>query len=267
VITRPRLEAGATLKTVERALGVLEIVASSPRPSSVRKVARELGHNLSSTYNLVNTLIGTGYLIKESSGGLRLGPKIGPLIAAYSRGTNFAQMLIPFAERLAESSGETVYITRRVGDQVVIQAVFESAQSLRVSGLAVGSSGSEDRRASGKAVLAFLPDDEREAILRAAFGRLNDAERSVRRARVVADLATVRRDGYALDEEDFEPGVCCIAAPFFDATGTVVGSLTVSAPVVRLGLVKGPIRDQVLAVANEISDLLRAPVATDQGSA
>ena len=252
-------ESATTLKTVERALQVLEIVAASARPPRVRTVGRELGHNVSSTYNIVNTLIGAGYLTKDQTGGLRLDSKIGTLNAAFVRGTDFARQLRPFADRLAGLCGETVYITRRIGDRVVIQAVVESTQSLRVTGLEVGYSGNEDRRASGKAVLAFLPEAERARIEQRNWAGLVEAEQTARCLKLKSELATVVSQGYAFDNEDFEAGVCCVAAPFFDATGEAVGSVTVSAPAVRVALLKGPILDQVVRIASEISSHFRAP--------
>ncbi len=258
-LARSTDESATTLKTVERALQVLEIVAASARLPRVRTVAKELGHNLSSTYNIVNTLIGAGYLTKDQTGGLRLDYKIGTLNAAFVRGTDFARELRPFADRLAGLCGETVYVTRRVGDRVVIQAVVESRQSLRVTGLEVGYSGNEDLRASGKAVLAFLPEGERARIEQRVWAGLAEAEQTARRLKLKSELAKVVRQGFAFDNEDFEVGVCCVAVPFFDSTGEAVGSATVSAPAVRLAQLKGPILDQVVCIASEISRHVGAP--------
>ncbi len=256
-------EAGTTLKTVERALRMLEIIAAHPGPVQVRQVAVELGHNVSSTYHLVNTLIAGGYLVKDGSGSLRLGPKIGMLSAALARGDDYASLLRPLIEQLAAACGETVYLSRWQRDRVVIQAVVESAQSLRVTGLTVGYSGSEDRRASGKAVLAFVPETTVDAVLQRAMPDATEAERAFRAARLRAELAMVRQYGFAFDNEDYEPGVCCVAVPYFDGAGEVAGSVAVSAPAARIDTLRHTICDQVRATAAQMSRLLHAPQAVE----
>jgi DNA-binding IclR family transcriptional regulator len=250
---------GTTLLTVERAFRVLELVAASSTPFTVRDIADTLGKNVSTTYNLVNTLLLLGYLTKEGAGELRVGPKVAILHAAFVRGSDFARILRPYAEDLALQSGETAYITRLIRDRVVIQAAVESRQSLRVSGLEVGYSGSEDRRASGRAVLAFMPAPERRAILERTLAGFPDAERAVRIAAMSRQVETIRARGYALDMEEYEVGVCCISAPYFDASSDVAGSATVSTPAVRASLLEGPIRRQVLRTAAAISAALHAP--------
>ncbi|MEA2537779.1 MAG: IclR family transcriptional regulator, acetate operon repressor [Chloroflexota bacterium] len=251
----------ATLKTVDRALTVLEIVAASPDPLPVRRVATALGHNVSSTYHLVNTLVARGYLAKDRAGELRIGARVGSLYAALSRSSDLARQMRPILERLAVDCGETVYLTHLIIDRVVIEIVIESAQSLRVTGLAVGYSGSEDRRASGKAVMAHLPPDDFELVLEHALLGLSDAERAARRARLDAEIVRIRELGYAVDHEEFEVGVVGLGVPFFDAQGKVVGSVTVTAPTVREKQLLGPIKDQIRQAADDISAELHAPAS------
>jgi IclR family acetate operon transcriptional repressor len=245
--------AGSGLKTIERALVVLEIVAMAPVPPSIRDVSVKLGHNISSTYNVVNTLISAGYLSKDSAGLLRLGVKVAVLNTGLERANDYARILRPYVEHVNRFSGETVYLTRHVGQRVVIQSVLDGNQSLRVSGLEVGFSGSEDRRASGKAVLALLPEDEVVAMLRSQ--RPAESERQAqRRYRALQDeLSTVRAAGFAFDNEDFEPGICCIAAPYFGPDGRVVGSIAASGPSVRSDALRGPIAEQVILAARRMS--------------
>ncbi len=252
-------ERATTLKTVDRALSVLEIVATAPAPLPVRRVATALGHNVSSTYHLVNTLVARGYLTKDGAGDLRIGARVGTLYAALTRTSDLARQMRPILERLAAECGETVYLTHLIADRVVIEIVIESAQSLRVTGLAVGYSGSEDRRASGRVVMAFLPPAELELVLEHAHLGLSPEEKGSRRAKLFTDLPKIRELGFAYDNQLFEAGILGLAAPFFDAHGDVLGSVTVTAPTVREVQLLGPIKEQVLDAADDVSAELHAP--------
>jgi len=246
------------LRTIERALRVLEIVAEAPSAPTVKDLAGILNHNLSSTYNVVNTLIGAGYLTKDPTGNLRVGSRVAILNRALERDNDYARMLRPFVAGVSASSGETVYLTRFSGGRVAIELVLEGRQSLRVTGLAVGFSGSEDHRASGKAVMAYLSDPSIRTILELnhPLERSRKIEERLDELRPV--LGTIREQGYAFDDEDFEEGICCVAAPYFDITGAVVGSLAASGPAVRRAELRGPIRDSVVAAAKKMSEALGA---------
>ena len=249
-----------TLRTVERAISVLDLVATSSEPPRVRGVSQALGLNLSTAYHLVNTLIANGYLARDPNAGLRIGPRIAVLYAALERGTDHIRELRPFVESLAFESGETAYLTRWDGKSVVIAAVAEGRESLRVTGLQVGFSGSEDRRASGRAVLAFLPSQDLEAVTERLFEGLPPAAREARRTHLNTVLADVRAVGYATDVEDYEAGICCVAAPYFDAIGGVVGSVTVSAPTVRVSALRKTVLPRVRAAATEMTCVLGGAV-------
>src|SRR5947207_235121 len=73
------VESGTRLRTVDRALSVLEFVAEAPREPSIKEVARGLGLNLSACYHLVNTLESRAYLMKGQDHRLRLGPRVATL--------------------------------------------------------------------------------------------------------------------------------------------------------------------------------------------
>lgn len=244
------------LKTVERALRVLEIVAATGSPPSVKAVSDLLGHNLSSTYNIVNTLLSTGYLTKDEIGNLRIGARVALLHSAFQRGDDYLELVKPLLNDLASSSDETVYLTRLIGNSVQIREVIEGRQSLRVTGLNVGFHGSEDSRASGKAVMAYMAEDRVVEVLRLNHREESEQEIALHYEKIKPLLEEIKARGYALDDEDFEPGICCVAAPYFEANGSVAGSLAVSGPAVRSDLLFGPVQEHVVTTAAAISVVL-----------
>lgn len=248
------------LRTIERALAVLEMVASADQPPSVRAVSESLGHNVSSTYNIVNTLVSAGYLVRSSTGGLYLGGRVAYLAKGFERSRS-AELIRPIVERVGVSSGETVYLTRLIGPRVAIELTFEGRGSLRVGVLDVGFSGSEEQRASGKSVMAFLSEEQCLQILRANYPEAGTASISRRFRALGPELAAISEKGFAFDDEAFEPGVCCLAAPYFGPDGEVAGSLTVSAPSLRVDNLRGTVKSLVISAAAEISAILGAPAA------
>ncbi|HUS20405.1 MAG TPA: IclR family transcriptional regulator C-terminal domain-containing protein, partial [Aeromicrobium sp.] len=67
--------------------------------------------------------------------------------------------------------------------------------------------------------------------------------------------------GFAFDDQMFEAGILGVAAPFFDAHGDVLGSVTVTAPTVRREQLLGPVKEQVLKAADDVSAELHAPMS------
>lgn len=243
-----------TLRTVERALQVLEIVAAQTEMPQVRDVAELLGHNVSSTYHIVNTLIGRGYLVKNEAGRLAIGRKIGVLHASYLQRFDFGDTVRPLMAELAAKSGETVYLTRFLAQSSVIEVVQESKHSLRVTGLNVGYSGLEDRRASGKAVLAQLGDAELEGVFAGLHPEMSPPDRADALAALSRELRDIREQGFAFDDEEFDVGVCCVAVPYFLSGDMVGGAVAASAPAVRVERLIGPIKDQVIETARKVTE-------------
>lgn len=248
----PRTDgARTTLQTVERALSFLEFVADAHPPPTVREVAHGLGLNITTTYHLFNTLHARGYISRDESGGLGLGAATAALYRAMVDETAHGTDLQQIAERVTEETGETSYLSVRIGHRVVIKALAEASQTLRVGGLTLGYSGMEHVRASGKAVLAHLDHQA----LQQCLEEIDGLDAGVR-AELLAELEAIRTGGVALDNEDYEPGVCCVAAPYFRADGQVAGSIAVSAPAMRFPEERGQLMTVVLRAAAELSEAL-----------
>jgi IclR family acetate operon transcriptional repressor len=177
-----------TLQTVERALTFLEAVAQARRPPRLKEVAQSLGINVTTSYHLLNTLQVAGYLTRDSDGALRVGGRAAILYQGLVRNFALGRELMPVIAELSGSTGETAYVAALYHDKVIIQGLVEGDQAVRVTGLYVGFSGSEHIRASGKAVLAHLADQQRNAALGqclpdASADELNSVTQELRKVR------------------------------------------------------------------------------------
>src|ERR1700742_3430498 len=178
----------------------MEAVAQARQPPRLRDVAETLGINVTSSYHLLNTLQLAGYVTRDADGTLRIGGRAAILYRGLVRNFELGRELSPLVAALSATTGETAYIAALNRGKVFIQALVEGDQAVRVTGLYVGFSGSEHIRASGKAVLAQLPDDERDAVLEQCLPGATADERDV----VIGQLNRVRERGWALDDGSFQ---------------------------------------------------------------
>lgn len=243
---------------MERALAFLEAVAQARQPPRLRDVAQTLGINVTSSYHLLNTLQLAGYVTRDSDGSLRIGGRAAILYRGLVRNFELGRELSPVVAELSTVTGETAYIAALNRDKVIIQALVEGDQAVRVTGLYVGFSGSEHIRASGKAVLAQLPDQQRDSMLSRCLPSATPEEL----AAVLDELHQVREQGWALDDGSFQEGACCIAAPFFRSDGLVAGSLAVSVPATRFAAAREHITSAVLNSAQHASQIAGHDPAT-----
>jgi IclR family acetate operon transcriptional repressor len=138
---------------------------------------------------------------------------------------------------------------------VVILLKRDGRHAVRVVTGAVGSTETAvHATALGKAMLAWLPEHEIRRIL-AARGMAGFTPNTITSPdRLIEELRLVRRNGHALDHEEYQPGVCCVGAAVRNHLGAVVGALGVSAPTLRASDVHvARMRESVMAAARALS--------------
>lgn len=139
------------------------------------------------------------------------------------------------------------------GDAVVTLSVREARHAVRVDTGEVGKLEAPHATAVGKAMLAWLPEDEIRRILADGMKRFTDNTITEFPAFVEA-LRIVRRNGYAIDREEFLPGVICVGAAIRDQAGTVLGAISASTPSMRASEEHiALMRDEVCAATRALS--------------
>jgi DNA-binding IclR family transcriptional regulator len=219
----------ASLQTLQRGLNALNIVARGDGDVTARLIADELDLRLATCYHLLRTLVSDGYITRTAGGKYEVGPRGGALGYHLERQFGPSPELSAILTRLHAQTRETSYICGWRHGTVVIQQFLGGSGPIAVGNLDVGYGANLHARASCLSMFAFLPEDLVETMLLGTrFEKLT--------ARTISSfdelrhrLVQVRRVGYAVDEEEFSDGVCCVSAPFFDAAGQPAGSFTVSA--------------------------------------
>ncbi len=154
-------------------------------------------------------------------------------------------------QRLAATTGETSYVAAwRQGDIRVLASV-EGHQPVRVS-LPLGPYTDAHSRATGKLLLALASEELRNAYLAAHPLRQVTPRTIVDQELLQAELEQIRANGYSVDEQEFQPGVCCAAAPVVDE-GVVVAAFSISVPAERFRERRLELVDAVVSVANTLT--------------
>jgi len=222
-----------TVQSVDRSLDVLEALAQRATPTGISELAQLVGLHVSTVHRLLATLVDRGYVRQDpESSRYHLGSRVFALAAAAELHLDLRNLARPFLERLMRGSGETANLaTQAEGDVVYL----EHAQSPRLVRMTTqpGARAPMYCTSVGKAMLAF---GERELIERVIAGPMPRRTKKtiVSPERLRAELVAIAHKGYAVDDEEAEEGVRCIAAPVFDRRGGVIGSVSISGPTTRV---------------------------------
>lgn len=217
------------LESVDNALRLLQALRDQGS-LRVSQVAEELHIARSTAHRLLSMLVYRDFAVRGEDHTYRPGPAMS---APQLKGRPLQQLrrlLQPYMESLGERVSETVNLMVRVGSQTRFLASVESVQLLHV-GDRQGTILPAWRSSGGKALLAELSDSQLIEILRpdGAHPEISKKER----ADLFTELRSVRRQGYAVNNEGTETGVCAVGMCVRDPGDTAVAALSVSVPSVR----------------------------------
>jgi IclR family acetate operon transcriptional repressor len=216
-----------SIQSVDRALLLLETIAEAGGETTLTDLATRTGLNISTCHHLLATLIQRGFATKVPGRRLyALGARILYLGHACLQ-VDLPRRAQPYLENINRATGETVHLAALQGDNVVTLAVREARHAVRVETGKIGKVEAPHATSVGKAILAWLPEDEIRRILAAGMKRYTDKTITELPA-LLESLRIVRRNGYALDREEYLPGVICVGACVYDRTGAAAGAISVT---------------------------------------
>ena len=220
-------------QAVTRALRLLRAVAASDKPVTLSGLAQTLGLSRTTAHRLLAALESEGF-VTHAPGDQTYRP--GPELATFALHAfpihQLRTLARPLLEHLAETSGETATLELLTGHEVLIVDEVPSRR-LVAARTEIGTRWPLHVTSTGKALLAAMPEGEREAYL--ARPLVAFTPRSVTDAAALRrDLATIRRRGYATAREEIEPGYTAVGAAFADAAGHPLGALSIGGPSSRL---------------------------------
>ncbi|WP_301100802.1 IclR family transcriptional regulator C-terminal domain-containing protein [Propionivibrio sp.] len=227
----PKPAAVPLISAAVRVLAVLERL-SQQRAIGLEEISREIKLAKPTVYRFLLTLQELGYARRVDGERWAMTLKMFNLGARALDHLDLLSAARPIAEALSEELGETVHMGVLDGDAAVYILKIESRYTIRMYSR-VGRRMPLYCTAIGKILLAFAKDDEREASLKGIRLLAITKNTLTTRAALDAELAQVREQGFARDNEEREDNLHCIGAPIFDYTGAVVAALSVSWPSFR----------------------------------
>lgn len=224
----PKTPSVPLVSAAVRVLGVLEQL-SQQRTIGLEELSREIKLAKPTVYRFLLTLQELGYARRAEGDRWAITLKMFNVGSRALDHLDLHAAARPVAEELAEELGETIHMGVLDGDSAVYVLKIESKYHIRMYSR-VGRRMPLYCTAIGKVLLAYMTEEEREAALKGVKLTAITKNTITSRTALNAELAQIRKQGYALDNEEREEGLHCIGAPIFDYTGAVVATLSVSWP-------------------------------------
>lgn len=221
-----------TIPSLAKACQILSWLADQSAGCNVSEVARRHAMARTTAFRVLRTLCSEGY-VEEADGKYRLGSGLIRLGLRATQSTDMYALAQPIVDDLCHATGETAHLAVRSGNQMVIVHVVESPNPIRVSSRS-GALVLIHCAATGKAMLSTLtPEDVRHALAGEVLVRRTDKTLTTLDALEI-ELATTRERGYAIDDEEYHPGVRCLAAPVWDPRGGAVAAIGITGATSRI---------------------------------
>ena len=221
------------IKVLDKALAIVGLFDQPGLELTATEIATKLGMSKATAFRILSVLEDASYLERvRAGGGYRLGFMLHRLGSFVEGSAIIQRRARPFLEKLKQQCDETVHLVVLNKGEALYLDKIEGRKAIRVVSR-VGMRLPAHCSGVGKVLLAHLPDEDVEEIIREkGLPRLTPHTITDREA-LAAELRLVRRNGYAVDDEEIELGLKCIAAPARDASGRVVAAVSISGPKFR----------------------------------
>jgi len=221
------------LSSVATAIALLKAFSEDDTEIGISSLAKRLGLAKSTVHRLATTLVSDGLLEQDpQSGKYRLGIALFRLGALVRRRMDVSNEARPFLFDLRKKTNETVHLAILDGTEIMYVYYLESTQAIRMRS-DLGGRKPAFCTAEGQAILAFGPPEIVERVAKAGL-RARTPQTITDVTRLAKELQVVRQRGYAMDDEESEIGMRCIAAPIRNDAGEIVAAVGVAGPVSRL---------------------------------
>ena len=216
---------GTFVQSLERGLLVIRAL-SSPEPQALSEVARTTGLSRAAARRFLLTLEQLGY-VRQAAGRFALTARVLELGYAFLSSLSLPEVAQPHLERLVEQVQESSSVSVLDGDDVVYVARVPTRRIMSVT-ISVGTRFPAYATSMGRVLLAGVPDEEVDAALARADLRRLTARTITSHVALREEIARVRRQGYAIVDEELEAGLRSVAVPIHDASGAVAAAVNLS---------------------------------------
>ncbi len=228
------MEREPRIQSVARALSIVDILASVGGELALHEVATRSNLPKSTVHGLISTLKDFGYIQQSSfTGKYRLGIRIFEIGSIVAQGWEVRSVAAPYIEQLLEEMGEAVHLVILDKFEVLYIDKREKAGALRIVS-EVGMRLPAHCTGVGKVLMAHLSLEERRELIRRKGLPRFTRNTLTDPAELETELARIREQGYAVDNEEIMDSLRCIAAPIRSQPGDVISAISLSGPISRL---------------------------------
>jgi len=260
-MTAQETKPGNLVQTIERVSSLVDILSQSPRGISIRDLSAKVKLPKGTTHRLLSSLTYFGFVRQD------------PMTRNYLLGFKWielGQLLLgqldlrreaePFLKDLAEKTKETVHLVFLDRNEIVYIDKVEADHGqggLRMASR-IGLRNPAHSSAVGKVLLADLPEETLETFLRDKGLPWRTENTITEPNQLKEHLNLVKRQGYAIDDEENEKGIRCVGAPIYNETGKVVAAVSISGPAFRITkkVIQEDLKKEVMEIALKISQRL-----------
>jgi IclR family acetate operon transcriptional repressor len=232
------LSASATrggIQSIERAVAILEVVASDPGGITLAEISAQLGLHNSTVFHLIKTLATLG-IVEQFPGTkqYRVGSRLFMLAAGAMNENAMLTQATPILEALSRKTGEAAHLAVRSRHEIVVIARTAATGLLQLSGYN-GATRPAHCTAIGKVLMAEVAPEMLDGLLEHFDFKRFTKNTITDRQTYKKELATIREKGVAYDDCEFDEDVKCIAVPVRDFAGRCPGAIGISGPIWHMG--------------------------------
>ena len=246
-------------QSTEKALSILELLAGQPAPMRLMDIAKSLQLNTSTAARFLSSLVACGYVAQEpESQRYYMTYKICRVANRVSANISLQSITHPYLVSLSEAFGEAICVSVEQ-DMVMVYVDVANTQSQTLLSIQrVGNTTPMHCTGNGKLLMSAYSSEQLTRYIELR-GLTRYTENTItERGALEIELEAIRRRGYALDNQEREAGVRCLAYPIRDYTGAIIAGISVTGPAMRL-------TDEVIAAFQEPLNRVAQQISTDLG--
>lgn len=221
------------MNTLRKGLEILDYLVSSPGDASISDVAKRFNMSVSNAYKYLKVFEETGFVMRKRDKRYIPGYKLVEYGAMVLRKIDLREIAHPYLVDVMAKTGQTVHLVLKDGFEGVYIDKVEGVYSIPMVSR-VGMKLDLYSSASGKAILAYLPERELEEYLARVELKRKTPNTFTDPKALKDELRRIRDLGYAVDNEENEIGIRCVGVPIFDHNGYPVAGMSISGASQRL---------------------------------
>ena len=228
-------ESKSPIQSIDRVFNIVETMSNFSRGISLSELSSLVGFTPSTVHRFLSALMIRGYVCKDTeTGKYRLTARLYDIGAKVIPGLNLVNTVSPFLEKLAEISEETVHLVSREGNEVVYLVRQDAYPSIINMGSRVGLRNPMYCTGVGKSILAFLQEDEVSSIWNNTDIVKYTDTTIMTYQELRKELIKIHENGYAIDNEEHETGIRCLATPLFNSENKPFAAISISGMATRM---------------------------------